>query len=58
MSVTIGEVDSQVEVEGGAGETGPGPEPLSHWVEQERHDAAQRHAHELRLRTAAGGFDD
>lgn len=59
MSLTVGELDSELSVEGAAaGDSAPAAEPVSAWAEQERHDAASRRHRELCSRTAAGGFHD
>ncbi|MEV5967192.1 hypothetical protein AB0L70_35815 [Kribbella sp. NPDC051952] len=57
MSVSIGELDSEFAVEGPAETTAAAAES-SGWAEQEKHDAQERRAHQLRARTTAWGFHD
>jgi hypothetical protein len=59
MSVTIGELSSDIEVEGGAApQAGETLEPESGWAQQEKQRAVQRRTAELAARTASEGFDD
>jgi hypothetical protein len=60
MSVSIGELTSDIDVEGGYGPQAGGepPKPESGWAEQEKHNAMQRRAAELAARTTSEGFDD
>ena len=59
MSVTIGELTSDIDVEGGAPpEAVEAPESESGWAQQEKQQAMQRRTAELAARTASEGFDD
>ncbi len=59
MSVSIGELDSEIAVENPApAETAAAAAESSGWAEQEKRDAQEHRAHQLRARTAAWGFHD
>jgi hypothetical protein len=59
MSVHVGEVSTQVEVQGVAGQAPPAPAPARPptWDERQRHRELTEDDARSRARTAGGGFD-